>query len=121
MTTTALQKKLSSLLPDGETSFEEFAKQALLLQLQEVNRKIAVFEGRYNQEFREFEKSWKQMKKKQRFSYIVESDYFDWQALDEYKRNANLYTRKFLRQLLRRCLNISLIVRSNEFLLGKLW
>ena len=86
MTTTALQKKLSSLLPDGETSFEEFAKQALLLQLQEVNRKIAVFEGRYNQEFREFEKSWKQMKKKEKFSHHVESDYFDWEALDAYKR-----------------------------------
>lgn len=86
MTNATLQKKLSSLLPDTEISLEELAKQALLLQLQEVSRKMAVFEGRYNQEFKEFARSWKQMEKKQKFTHHIEGDYIDWEALDEYKR-----------------------------------
>ena len=86
MTNTTLQKKLSSLLPGAEISLEELAKQALLSQLQEVNRKIAVFEGRYNQEFKEFARSWKHMKKKQKFTHNIESAYIDWEALDGYKR-----------------------------------
>ncbi|TSC76787.1 MAG: hypothetical protein G01um101429_1116 [Parcubacteria group bacterium Gr01-1014_29] len=86
MTNATLQKKLSSLLPGAEISLEKLAKQALLSQLQEVNRKMAIFEGRYNQEFKEFEKFWKQMKKSEKFSYEVENDHIDWEALDEYKR-----------------------------------
>ena len=86
MTNITLQKKLSSLFPGAEISLKELAKQALLSRLQEVNRNMAVFEGRYNQEFREFEKSWKQMKKSERFSHGVENDYIDWEALDGYKR-----------------------------------
>ena len=86
MTNATLQKKLSSLLPNAEISLEKLAKQALLSQLQEINRKMALFEGRYNQEFKEFEKSWKHMKKGERFSYEIENDYIDWEALDAYKR-----------------------------------
>ena len=86
MTNATLQKKLSSLLPDAEISLEELAKQALLSQLQEVSRKMAVFEGKYNQEFKDFEKSWKKMEKKEKFSHGIENDYIEWEALDEYKR-----------------------------------
>lgn len=86
MTTATLQKKMEELLPGGKSSYEELAKQVLFSQLQEISRKIAVFEGKYNQGFEEFKKSWKQKNRKEKFSYDTESDYQDWEALDEYKR-----------------------------------
>ena len=86
MTNAALQKKLSNLFPGADMSVQELAKQALLLQLQEVNRKMAEFEGRYNQEFVEFAKSWKHKNKQEKHSYSMENDYLDWEALEEYKR-----------------------------------
>ena len=61
-------------------------KDALLLQLQEVSRKIAAFEGKYNEGFGDFRKSWSQRKDMKKYSHDLESDYMDWEALELYKR-----------------------------------
>jgi len=86
MTTTALQKKLSTLLPKGEKSLQGFVKEALLLRLQEANKKIALFEGTYNKNFAEFKRALGQIKGAKKYSYELESDYLDWEALEMYKR-----------------------------------
>jgi menaquinone-dependent protoporphyrinogen IX oxidase len=59
-------------------------KQALILQLQETSRKIALFEGKYNKEFQEFRRIRAKSPKKR--SYELESDYLDWEALEDYKQ-----------------------------------
>lgn len=87
MTTTELQRKIAPLLPKGEDSFNGFIKEALLLRLQEVNQKIALFEGKYNKSFFEFKRLWKKLSDKKRHSYEIESDFLDWEALEEYKRD----------------------------------
>lgn len=81
------KKKIAHLLPKGEESFDEFIKEALLLKLQDVNKKIALFEGKYNRNFLEFVKEWRTRKQTDKFSYEHESDYLDWEALEEYKRD----------------------------------
>lgn len=87
MTAIELQQKIAPLLPRGKTQMKHFVKNALLLQLQDVNRKIAVFEAKYNQSFAEFERAWKKKGAAARFIYEQESDYLDWQALETYKRD----------------------------------
>lgn len=86
MTTAALQKKIQPLIPKGMT-FEGFLKEALFLQLQETNKKIATFEGKYNKSFSEFMGEWKRAKERIKFSYEAESDYMDWEVLETYKRD----------------------------------
>lgn len=87
MTTLELQKKIAPLLPKGEQSLKGFVRNALLLQLQEVSRKIAVFEGGFNKSFSEFKRSWLKMGVSKRHSYKMESDYLDWEALEQHKRD----------------------------------
>ncbi len=87
MTTLQLQKKIAPLLPKGKDNFKHFIKNALLLQLQETNRKITAFEARYNRNFSEFEHDWKEKKVTKQYSYEHESNYLDWQALEAYKRD----------------------------------
>lgn len=86
MTTLELQKKIAPILPKGE-SLAGFMKNALLLQLQEVNKKIAVFEGKYNKEFQQFKTNRPKLKKIKKYSYEIEGDYMDWEALEDYKRD----------------------------------
>ena len=86
MTTEVLQKKLSTLLPRGERSFQEFVKEALFLRLQETNKKIALFEGKYNKSFAEFKRRLGKGGGAERYSHEWESDYLDWEALEMYKR-----------------------------------
>ena len=86
MITVALEKKIRPLIPKGMT-FQRFLKEALLLQLQEVSKKIAVFEGRYNKTFPEFAREWKKAKEPFKSSYETESDYIDWEALETRKRD----------------------------------
>ena len=62
-------------------------KDALLLQLQETNKKIAIFEARYDKSCNEFVREWKKKKNDERYSYEQESDYLDWEALEDYKRD----------------------------------
>ena len=86
MTLIQLQKKIKPLISRGAT-FENFLKESLILQLQEINKKIAVFEGKYNQTFLEFTRDWKKMTGAQKHSYETEGDYLDWEALESYKRD----------------------------------
>lgn len=86
MTTVSIQRKIAHLLPGQQMTLQELLRQALLLQLQETNKKIALFEGKYNKEFPGFRKDWAKTKRGKRFSYDIESDYLDWEALDEYKK-----------------------------------
>lgn len=60
-------------------------KDALLLQLQEVSKKIVVFEAQYNTSFLEFKQHQPKMSAAQRYSYENESNYLDWEALESYK------------------------------------
>ena len=87
MTLLALEKKISPLLPRGKKTLERFVKDALLLQLQDVSKKIAVFEARYNKSFQEFRHDWVKTKSTQRYSYQGESDSMDWEALETHKRD----------------------------------
>lgn len=86
MTTATLQRKLSSLLPKGEKSIQGFVKESLIFRLQEVNKKIALFEGKYNLNFASFKQMWTKSSGKKKYSYEMESDYIDWEALEDYKR-----------------------------------
>lgn len=86
MTTAVLQKKLSSLLPKGEKSLQGFVKEALILRLQETNKKIALFEGKYNKNFAEFKNMFERMRGAKKYSYDLEKDFLDWEALEMYKR-----------------------------------
>ena len=87
MTLLALEKKIAPLLPRGKKTLERFMKDALLLQLQDVSKKIAVFEARYNKSFREFRRDWIKTKSPHRYSYQSESDSMDWEALETHKRD----------------------------------
>lgn len=87
MTTLEIQKKIAPILSKGDGSFKGFVKEALVLRLQETSKKIAVFEGKYNKGFFEFKRAWLRAKPKQKHSYDMESDYIDWEALEEYKRD----------------------------------
>lgn len=87
MTVLGIQKKMAAVLPKGTRSFGVFVKDALLLYLQETNKKIAVFEGKYNKSFQEFKKEWTKRKNAKRYSYEIESDHLDWEALEAYKRD----------------------------------
>lgn len=86
MTTVAIEKKIAPILPRGERTLARFVKDALFLQLQEVSKKIASFEGKYNGTFPEFERKWKKMPRSKKNSYETESDYMDWEALEDHKR-----------------------------------
>ena len=66
---------------------ERFFKEAFFLQLQEVNKNIALFQGKYNQAFPEFARGEKIMKASVKYSYEREADYMDWEALETYKRD----------------------------------
>ena len=85
MTTLRLEKILAPILPKGK-NLQHFMKDALVLQLQDTSRKIAVFEAKHNQTFLEFEKKWDKSDDPARYSYEIESDYLDWEALEQYKR-----------------------------------
>ena len=87
MTLMTLEKKIAPLLPRGKKTLERFVKEALLLQLQDVSKKIAVFEARYNKNFQEFKHDWMKTKSAHRYSYQSESDYMDWEALETHKRD----------------------------------
>lgn len=86
MTIAAIAKKIAPILPRGEKTLKRFVKDALFLQLQEVSKKIASFEGKYNGNFSEFERKWKKMPRLKKGSYEMESDYMDWEALENHKR-----------------------------------
>ncbi len=81
-----IEKKIAPILPRGEKTLTRFVKDALFLQLQEISKKIALFEGKYNGTFGEFELKRKRMPRLQKTSYETESDYLDWEALEDYKR-----------------------------------
>ncbi|TSC78876.1 MAG: hypothetical protein G01um101433_66 [Parcubacteria group bacterium Gr01-1014_33] len=87
MTTVEIEKKIARLYPQGKKSMQSFVKEALFLQLQEVNKKIALFEGKYNKQFEEFKRNWAKQKGSKKYSYEIESDFFDWEVLEEQKRD----------------------------------
>ena len=87
MTALDIQKKIASILPKNKKAFGHFLKDALFLQLQETNKKIALFEGKYNKTFDDFKRGWARMKAAKKYSYEAEADYFDWEVLEEYKRD----------------------------------
>ena len=86
MTTATIEKKIAPVLPRGEKTLKRFVKDALFLQLQDINKKIALFEGKYNCGFREFERGWKKMAQGKKYAHEVEGDYMDWEALEGHKR-----------------------------------
>lgn len=86
MTTATIEKKIAPVLPRGERTLTRFVKDALFLQLQEISKKIALFEGKYNGTFREFERKWKKMPRFKKNAYETEGDYMDWEALEDHKR-----------------------------------
>ena len=86
MSTLDIQKKIAPLIPKG-SNLEGFLKEAIILQFQETNKKIAVFEAKYNGSFEDFKRKWKKTKNSKKFSYELEGDFFDWEALDQYKRD----------------------------------
>ena len=86
MTTVTIEKKIAPILPRGEKSLQRFIKDALFLQLQEVSKKIALFEGKYNANFGEFERKREKMPRLEKSSYETESDCMDWEALEDHKR-----------------------------------
>ena len=86
MTIVEIQKKIASILPNKPEPFKSFLKDSLLLQLQEINKKIAVFEGKYNKDFKMFQDYWNNLSDSKKFAYEVESDYLDWEALASYKQ-----------------------------------
>ena len=87
MTITALRQKIAPVLPKGSQTLEHFVKNALLLQLQETSREIAVFEARYNKNFTEWKRERTKQKNESRYAYTIESDYLDWEALEVYKHD----------------------------------
>ena len=66
---------------------QNFVKDALFLQLQEVNKKIVLFEGKYSKQFQDFKRSWRKQRDPKKYSYETESDFFDWEVLEEQKRD----------------------------------
>lgn len=86
MATATIEKKIAPILPRGERTLTRFVKDALFLQLQEISKKIALFEGKHNGSFADFEQKWKKMPRLQKKSYETESDYMDWEALEDHKR-----------------------------------
>ena len=87
MTIAELQKKISPLLPKGKQPFKNFIREALVLKLQGINQKIAVFEGKYNKNFQQFRNEWQKTRSAKRYDYETEGDYVDWEALEEYKHD----------------------------------
>lgn len=86
MTTATIEKKIAPILPRGEKTLKRFIKDALFLQLQEVSKKIALFEGKYNVSLSGFERKRKKMPRSQKNSYEIEGDFMDWEALEDHKR-----------------------------------
>jgi len=86
MTTATIEKKIAPILPRGEKTLTRFVKDALFLQLQEISKKIALFEGKYNGGFSEFGRKRKKMPRLQKHAYETEGDYLDWEALEDHKR-----------------------------------
>jgi len=87
MTVLDIKKKFAPILPKGEKSIQRFLKEALLWRIQETNEKIAVFEASYNRSFEGFKKDWLKTKNSKKYSYKMESDYLDWEALEDYKHD----------------------------------
>ncbi len=85
-TTATIEKKIASILPKGEKTLKRFVKDALFLQLQDINKKIALFEGKYNCGFSEFERARRKMARGKKHVYEQEGDYMDWEALEDHKR-----------------------------------
>ena len=56
-------------------------KDAIEHRLEKINKEIKRFESEYHGSFEEFEKSWKKGKVEDRYSYKIEKDYWDWEAL----------------------------------------
>ncbi|MEK7082410.1 MAG: hypothetical protein AAB915_01915 [Patescibacteria group bacterium] len=81
-----IEKKIAPVLPRGKEPLKRFVKDALFLQLQDVNKKIALFEGKYNYGFQEFERIWKKAARVKKHTHEMEGDYMDWEALEDYKR-----------------------------------
>ncbi|MEK7542030.1 MAG: hypothetical protein AAB533_04230 [Patescibacteria group bacterium] len=82
----AIERKIAPVLPRGNEPLKRFVKDALFLQLQDVNKKIALFEGKYNHGFQEFERMWKKAARVKKHAYETEGDYMDWEALEDHKR-----------------------------------
>lgn len=49
--------------------------------LEKIEKGIKELEKKYRTNFSEFEKSWKNGKNKNKFSYAVEKDYLEWDSL----------------------------------------
>ena len=82
-----VSKQLYKILTNltGETRFDVAlhlaTKDLLQLKLQETDRTIRTFEEQYRMNFDDFKRIWEEGKIKNRYSYEVEKDYWDWEAL----------------------------------------
>jgi len=82
----------AKLLKDvtGESSIDSAVRMtvrdALRHRLEGVKERIAEFEEKYGMVFEDFEESWKEGEVQDRYSYDVESDYWEWEGLVSRKR-----------------------------------
>lgn len=83
----SISKSTAKLLKDitGEADLDlamrATLKDALEHRLEEIERKEKEFREKYGMEFEKFEESWEDGKIKDKYSYDVESDYWEWEGL----------------------------------------
>jgi len=67
--------------PRLEVAIKMTLKDAAKYRLNEINKSIKKFSGKYRIDFSNFEKSWKEGKIKDKFPYNIEKDYLEWDSL----------------------------------------
>lgn len=83
----SVSKKTAKLLKDvtGEPRLDSAVrmtvKDALKHRLKAIDRKIREFREKYDMSFEEFKKAWEEDEIKDKYSYDVEKDFWEWEGL----------------------------------------
>jgi hypothetical protein len=92
MKTVSLPKNITELLDmeiirgkTYEEKIEMLALDSFVSKLKECNEEILEFETKYGLSFGEFEKAWDEDEIRDKHSHEVETDYIEWEAIEQEK------------------------------------
>jgi len=92
MKTVSLPKNITELLDmeiirgkTYEEKIEMLALDSFVSKLKECNEEIFEFETKYGMSFDEFEKAWDEDEIRDKHSHEVETDYIEWEAIEQEK------------------------------------
>jgi|Deesub1362A_J573_1020465.scaffolds.fasta_scaffold03965_4 predicted DNA-binding protein YlxM (UPF0122 family) len=72
--------------PDLNSALKALSKEAIENRIKKVNEQIKKFEEKYGMKFEEFKDRWERGEICNRFSYEVEKDFWEWEALISRKK-----------------------------------